>query len=92
MKLRPSEIRYSQDSIKAEFSESWHGTIVDVFEDIIDGNKDISDLGSIQVGQYLGNWVCFEGNRRLFIFKVRIITINNDKFAWIYVLIKTNVK
>ena len=70
MKLKPSEIRYSQDSISNEFSDINHGTIIDAFKKLLDGTLEVHVLGRVEVGHYLGNWVAFEGNRRLFIFKV----------------------
>ena len=70
-KLKPSEIRYSQDSINFYFRDDSNGTILDLCEKIINGEINVSFLPRIQVANYNGNWMAFDGNRRLFVFKVR---------------------
>ena len=71
MQLKPSEIRYSQDSISIDFSNSDNGSILDLFEKLITGELAVSSLPLVQVAHYDGQWMAFEGNRRLFVFKVR---------------------
>ena len=71
MLLKPSKIRYSQDSISIDFSNSDNGSILDLFEKLITGELAVSSLPLVQVAQYEGQWMAFEGNRRLFVFKVR---------------------
>ena len=73
LQLRPSDIRYSQDSISIYFRDDSSGTILDLFEKIINGEINVSFLPRIQVADYDGNWMAFEGNRRLFVFKVQMI-------------------
>ena len=75
LELKPSEIRYSQDSISFYFRDDSNGTILDLFEKIISGEINVSFLPRIQVADYDGNWMAFEGNRRLFIFKVRVLVL-----------------
>uniref|UniRef100_A0A0L8HIY3 Uncharacterized protein n=1 Tax=Octopus bimaculoides TaxID=37653 RepID=A0A0L8HIY3_OCTBM len=66
IELSPSEIRYSQDSIKATFQ---NGTpLSDVIADIISGRKSPNDIPSIDV--YLRNGTYYSSdNRRLYVFK-----------------------
>ena len=71
MQLKPSEIRYSQDSISIYFSDSDNGSILDLFEKLIAGEINVAYLPLVQVAYYNGYWMAFEGNRRLFVFKVR---------------------
>ena len=73
LQLRPSDIRYSQDSISFKLRDEDNGTILDLFEKIINGEITVSFLPRIQVADYDGNWMAFDGNRRLFVFKVRIL-------------------
>ena len=71
MQLKPSEIRYSQDSISMYFTDSDNGSILDLFEKLITGEMTVSNLRPIAVAQHDGNWMAFYGNRRLFVLKVR---------------------
>ena len=71
MQLKPSEIRYSQDSISMYFSGTDNGSILDLFEKLISGEINVSYLPLIEVAYYDDHWMAFEGNRRLFVFKVR---------------------
>ena len=71
MQLKPSEIRYSQDSISMYFTDSDNGSILDLFEKLITGEMAVSSLRPIAVAQHDGNWMAFYGNRRLFVLKVR---------------------
>ena len=75
LQLRPSDIRYSQDSINIYFREEGSGTILDLFEKIINGEINVSFLPRIQVADYDGNWMAFEGNRRLFVYRVLVLAL-----------------
>lgn len=79
MRLQPSEIRYSQDSISINFYNIDSGTILDLFEEILSGNINVAYLNRIEVGYHEGFWVAFEGNRRLFVLKVRVICFKRSK-------------
>ena len=70
MQLKPSQIRYSQDSISIYFSDSDNGSILDLFEKLITGEINVAYLPLVQVAHHDGHWMAFEGNRRLFVFKV----------------------
>ena len=68
-KLKPSQIRFTQDSIADHFSD---GTmLVDTFTELVTGQKTVDDIETIGCMQYKGKYWVVYGNRRLFLFKVR---------------------
>ena len=67
MYLRPSEIRFSQDSISNKFDYP-NNSIGDTLDDLIKGQIRITDIPNISVKNVDGNWVSAD-NRRLWVFK-----------------------
>lgn len=65
--LRPSEIRYSQDSIGCRFSDGTPLTCV--FAHLVSGSLNVTDLPEIEVVQMDGHWWARTGNRRLFLYR-----------------------
>lgn len=89
MKLRPSKIRYSQDSISNRFdSRSDHpGTLIGkTLDKLCDGKIDKEDIPTISVARVNGKWFTAD-NRRLWVFrqlealgkcrKIRVIEIDD---------------
>ena len=68
--MRPSKIRYSQDSIAKKFSTGTGKTLLETFEELVNGETNPEDLDCIEVSFHDGGYIAFEGNRRLFLFKV----------------------
>lgn len=66
--LPPSEIRFIQDSVRAEFSNG--NDMLEVFEDLCRGRLRPEQMGPIEVVKYQGLNFAFDGNRRLLLFKV----------------------
>lgn len=66
--LRPSEIRYSQDTISHKFS---NGTpLTSTFARLISGKEKVTDLPALKCVSRYGKWYSGpRGNRRLFLYK-----------------------
>src|SRR6218665_2904057 len=66
--LRPSEIRYSQDTISHKFS---NGTpLTSTFARLISGKEKVTDLPALKCVSRYGKWFSGpRGNRRLFLYK-----------------------
>lgn len=71
MKLKPSEIRYSQHKINGRFQRRYHlpnPYIGDLVDSIVEGKTKISDITMITVVLHEGNYYTVD-NRRLWVFK-----------------------
>ncbi|XP_045204469.1 uncharacterized protein LOC123557205 [Mercenaria mercenaria] len=71
MKLRPSKIRYSQDSISNTFDiRSDHPCIRigETLDELCDGITDIDEIPTISVAEIGGKWFTAD-NRRLWVFR-----------------------
>ena len=66
IQLKPSEIRFSQDSISNKFDSNVY--IGDTLDDLIKGHIRITDIPTISVKNVNGNWVSAD-NRRLWVFQ-----------------------
>ncbi|XP_061186752.1 uncharacterized protein LOC133194861 [Saccostrea echinata] len=65
--MRPSEIRYTHDSIQANFRD---GTPLEsTFHQLVYKKIQVDTLPMIEVMQYNGYWFVVRGNRRLFLLK-----------------------
>lgn len=64
--MRPSDIRYSQDSISCEFGAG--KTIWNTLDKLEDGIMQVTDLPKIRVCKKDGKWYTAD-NRRLWLFK-----------------------
>jgi len=66
--MRPSNIRFTQDSISDEFGDSCK-TLVETFRELLYGDLDIDDIEQITVVKYQRQYWVVSGNRRLYIFQ-----------------------
>ena len=66
-RFRPSDIRYSQDSIRSHFSND--EPIVDLFRQLLEEEIHVDDVPEIEVVRFDAKWWALTGNRRLFCFK-----------------------
>ncbi|XP_062583857.1 uncharacterized protein LOC134245602 [Saccostrea cucullata] len=65
--MRPSQIRYTHDSIQANFR---NGTPMEhTFRQLVFQKIQVDSLPMIQVTQHNGYWYVVRGNRRLFLLK-----------------------
>jgi len=65
--LRPSEIRYSQDSISHKFRDG--NFLTSTFAQLISGKLKVTSLPNIEYIGKDGNFYVTSGNRRLFLYK-----------------------
>ncbi|XP_033725953.1 uncharacterized protein LOC117315694 [Pecten maximus] len=70
LSLRPSEIRYSQDSIARTFRHGRHSGIAigQTLDDLVGNNCTVHDIPTITVTLRDGLWYCGD-NRRLWVFR-----------------------
>ena len=96
MELRPSEIFYSQDSIKSRFGNNTrHGNtcIGETLDQLLNGHSNVESIPNISVVQRNGKWFTSD-NRRLWVFRKaeeigflktiyvnKIYYIKDDKFT-----------
>ena len=70
IKLYVEDIYFLQDSINSEFQDGTH--LLDVFQDLLEDEISPSDFPDITVVKHRNNlYFAFDGNRRLYLFKVR---------------------
>ena len=67
MWVLPSEIYFTHDSINPYFS-CGRG-IIDTYEELRTGFKDVTDIPMMTVAQLNGEWYTYTGNRRLWVFR-----------------------
>lgn len=83
IQLSPSEIRYSQDSIKSTFQDGTQ--LSTVIDNIIYGNKSLSSIPRIEVYQRNEKYYSSD-NRRLYVFK------EVQKRKWSHLKIEVSLK
>ena len=66
-RLRPSDIRFTQDSIGSRFTDGSY--ISNTFHDLLFGLKSTDDIDDIEVVQQDGVWWAITGNRRLYVYR-----------------------
>ena len=66
--LRPSKIRYCQDTIGSRFSDR-RLTLANTFRELLYGDIMVDDIECIEVVSWEGNWWTYTGNRRLYLYK-----------------------
>ena len=69
IKLYVEDIYFLQDSINSEFQDGTH--LLDVFQDLLEDENSPSDFPDITVVKHINKYFAFDGNRRLYLFKVR---------------------
>ena len=67
MQLRPSNIRFTQDSIGCRFTDGKR--LTDTFRELLYGLITPDDIENIEVVQYDGVWWALTGNRRLYLYQ-----------------------
>lgn len=65
--MRPSEIRFTHDSIQSSFRDG--RSITETFREILLQNLVIEDLPLMELMEYGSEWFVVRGNRRLFMFQ-----------------------
>jgi hypothetical protein len=68
IRLRPSEINYSQRKIIQLFGNGWK-SLPETFGEIVAGKLTVDDLPPISVFVHRNAWWVYSGNRRLRVFK-----------------------
>lgn len=71
-RLRPIDIEFGQDSIKMDFTDKKYGSVLSLCEEIVSGKTKVDDVDPLMVaksGGGAGRWFCYQGNRRLYIWK-----------------------
>ena len=67
MQLRPSNVRFTQDSIGCRFTDEKR--LTDTFRELLYGSITPDDIENIEVVQYDGVWWALTGNRRLYLYR-----------------------
>ena len=65
--MKPSDICYSQNSIRSRFHDN--KTLWDLASDVIYDRVKVENVPVIRVKNVRGHWYVFKGNRRLFVYK-----------------------
>ena len=86
VQLDVGDIYFSQNSINAIFKEE-KTTLVDTFQDLLLENIKPSDFPPITVVKYNNEYFAYDGNRRLFLFKVSQLSIKTNYNPLIYKLV-----
>ena len=68
MRLRPSDILFSQDSISDKFKTG--ESLPETFEELLYGVHTPNDIMPIRVVRWKGNWWSLTGERRLYLYKL----------------------
>jgi len=67
--ISPADIRFTQDSISEEFGRDNSETLERTFEELINGETDVTDIRPMTVVLVNGLYWVTSGNRRLYVFK-----------------------
>src|SRR6218665_224049 len=67
IEICPRKIRYTQDSIKEEFTDGRH--MSDTLEALLYSHLSVDDLEPIEVVREYGKWWALTGNRRLYLYR-----------------------
>ena len=67
MRLAPSSIRFTQDSVSCRFGDG--SDLSDTFKDLLYGTKTSDDIQDMEVVELGGIWWALTGNRRLYIYR-----------------------
>jgi len=91
-KLAPSEIRFTQDSIQAEFGRDVGQSLEETFRELLYGVTSVEEIRKLSVVKYQKNHWVVSGNRRLYLYhklqsvgsiseiSVNVIPINMERF------------
>ena len=82
--MKPSDIGYIQDNVGSQISQSGGGKIdlIDEFKKLASGAEKVTDMKPIEVVQHDGKTYAFDGNRRLLMFKVRMLVVLDVRCCW----------
>jgi hypothetical protein len=69
MRLSPSSIRFSQNSISREFSHGVGASITELFRQVVAGEISVDNVEKISVFRHEDSYWVYRGNRRLFVFQ-----------------------
>lgn len=69
MRLRPSDILFSQDSISDKFTNETF-SLPETFQELLKGRKTPDDIRPMKVVRWKENWWALTGNRRLYLYRV----------------------
>jgi hypothetical protein len=69
MRVIPSDIRFSQDSIAQKFSHGHSTTLTELFRQVVAGEISVGNIERISVFRHENSYWVYRGNRRLYLFQ-----------------------